>query len=503
MSQNPLEKLRRRPVPERRTFPDPEYAETVLRPMADVATRLLEQPAVRVHRARIIDLVEVRSLPQADGVAALAALDELSGGESTLHHPLDHIEQALEGVGGSALLGSAPEEISVAAMRMVLRERLVEALETLLELRATLTTLAQGHLHTLMTITSIGQMVQPTTLAHYLTGYFGPLGRATERYKEAFARLNRSPLGSVSGVASAVPVRRERVSSLLGFDGLLAHTFDALASSDTEFELVAIVAGTATELQRLVADLSEWARDDTGTVVPGEEFVHQGTAQPQRRDPLVLDHLRVRFSEDAASLGRLGAILAGRAMMTGTATRFETFRVVETTLTEASEHLRLLSRVLSTLEVNRALAANRAHRGFATSSELADLLAVDGGLPRTEAYALANRIATEAMILNLGGMTLDTKLVDKLALEVIGREVGIEPETLGTCLSVKRFIERREVVGGPAPSAVNDTIEREELARQRVTTWVETRRSSLDEAQQSLDAAVESLRSGSATGRAR
>ena len=79
---------------------------------------------------------------------------------------------------------------------------------------------------------------------------------------------------------------------------------------------------------------------------------------------------------------------------------------------------------------NRALTANRAHKGFATSSELADLLAIDCELPRDQAYELAERIATEAMVLALGGMQLDTKLVDRLALEVIGREVGIEPETL-------------------------------------------------------------------------
>src|SRR5690606_31821810 len=138
------------------------------------------------------------------------------------------------------------------------------------------------------------------TLGHYLTGQLGPLVRTSKRLQDVWARLNRSPLGAVSGVSTAVPVRRERVSDLSGFDGLVENTFDALAASDVEFELVAIVASAAAESLRFIADLSQWARDDVGTIAPSEEFVHHGTAQPQRRDPQVLDHLRVRCSEHVA-----------------------------------------------------------------------------------------------------------------------------------------------------------------------------------------------------------
>ncbi len=492
MTQNPLDNIQRRPIRERRRFPDPFYDEITLKPVEREADRLLMDAATLVHVARTLDLIEIRTVERSVGVTAFRVLRSLPDDQSVRHQPLANIEHALSTAGAAGvLLASAPEEVAVASMRLVLRERLLDLSEAFLETREVITELALAHLTTVITATSNGQMVQPTTLAHYLTGQLGPLARGIKRLEEAYGRLNRSPIGAVSGMSTAVPMRRERVAGLLGFDGVIEHTFDAIASSDVEQELVSIVSASAVESSRMVADLTDWARDDVGTIAPSDEYVHHGSAQPQRRDPLVLDHLRIRLADHAASANGLVTSLLGHPMLGSTATRYATFLRVERELAEAIGTYRLLSDVLQNLVVNRALTANRAHRGFATSSELADLLAIDCELPRDQAYALAERIAAEAMVLNLSGMTMDTKLVDKLALEVVGREVGIEPETLGKCLAVKRFVERREAVGGPAPAAVRDIIDREKLLARRDRTWVSERREAIAQAERVLDELVD------------
>ena len=463
----------------------------MLAPARSALNALIGAAATQVHRARIIDLVEVRTIERADAREAFTALSADSLVDEPGARPLDAIERALASAGGGrALLASAPEEVLAAACRLVLRGRVLGLADAMAGLRSSLAKQALGHLTTAVTVTSNGQMVQPTTLGHYLTGFLGPLGRTSDRLGEAFRRLNRSPLGAVSGMATAVPSRRERQAELLGFDSAIEHTFDALAATDVQYELLTVNAGLSLELLRLINDLSQWARDDTGTIVPSAEFVHSGGAQPQRRDPLILEHLQMRLTGHASAASSLATALLNRSMIPGPVSRQQAFASVESELGELALTVRLLARVLDTLEVNRALTANRTHKGFATSSELADLLAIDYGLTRTEAYELGERIATEATVLALGGMTLDTKLVDKLALEVIGREVGIEPETLGKCLSVKRFVERREVPGGPAPSSVRAMIEREHLQRRRFEDWIKERREQVSQAEETLTNAV-------------
>ena len=497
MTQNPLDNIRKRQVAQRPVFPNQFYDEQILSPVRTKLNGSLSEAAVRIYLARVVDLAEIRTIQPGDAVEAIRSLRGNLPMPAPGQLPLDHIHSALSTSGGGrALLGSSPEEIELGAMRIVLRQRVLDLCGAMASLRSALSRFALGHLTTAITATANGQMVQPTTLAHYLTSFLLPLRRSTTRLDDGYRRLNRSPLGAVSGMASAIPYRPARLSELLGFDGPFEHSFDSMASADVEFELVSTVSGLALELSRLVADLSEWARDDTGTIVPGEEFVHGGGAQPQRREPLVLDHLRVQSGELVSVPSSMASLLHGRQMLTGTATRQRTFTLVEQSLIGAVATCKQLEHVLRSLEVNRALTANRTHKGFATSSELADLLAIDCGLTRTEAYTLAERIATEASVLALGGMTLDTKLVDRLALEVVGREVGIEPETLGKCLSVKRFIERREVPGGPAPASVRDFIEQEHLDRRQSENRHAQIAAALESADAALNSAIEAVITG-------
>ncbi len=391
------------------------------------------------------------------------------------------------------MLGTAREEITLAAMRIVLREQLLNYADAILRFRSTVAAVALQHLTTLLLATSNGQVVQPTSLGHYLAGQLGPLTRTSSRLQEVFPRLNQSPLGAVSGMATAVPILRGRQAELLGFDGPIESTFDAVAGSDVLAEIASIVALAAVELTRLLADLQVWARDDVGTMAPPDQYIHGNDSQPQRRDPLVLDHLRVRMMDIASAPQQLTLLLAGRQMLGGEASAQRLFLLVEDQIALGIESLDVLGDVLATADVNRALFAHRANRGFATSSELADLLAIDFEIPRDEAVRLAERVVVEATEAGGEATNLKTQVIDGIALKLRGVEVGIEPEMLAKVLSPKRFVERRDHPGGPAPSAVRASLEREMFAANRTKAWVTEQRDVLEQANSSLDERVRQI----------
>lgn len=493
MSQDPLARLRRaqqREPRKRSTFPDDRYRALVLDPFASDAERTLAESVVSVYRAHAIVLAERRVIEPPVASRMLAGLASLPGevdGPPT--HPLAGIERRVTVAAGSDIqLGTAREEIATTAMRMVLRDRTLAFAESVLRLRGAVATLAMQHLTTLLLATSNGQVVQPTSLGHYFAGQLGPLTRTSERLRDVFPRLNQSPLGAVSGMATAVPVLRARHAELLGFDGLVENTFDAVASSDVLVELSSLVSMLAVELTRLVADLLFWARDDVGTMAPDDQYVHVTDVQPQRRDPLVLDHLRARLLAHVAQPQQLTLLLSGRQMLGGGASTYAAFQSVDEQLVDCVDTLDLLGDVLATSEVNRALFAHRANRGFATSSELADLLSIDFEIPRDEAVQLAERVVVEATEAGGEATTLRTEVIDGIALKLRGVEVGIEPEMLAKVLSPKRFIERRDHPGGPAPSSVRASIERETFASSRDRSWINERREITRAAMATLEA---------------
>jgi argininosuccinate lyase len=503
VNQDPLGAIKRRQRRQRGSFPDAAYERDWLAPAMERAEATLTAALIDVYRAHAVMLAEQRILEAEPASRILGALVDVQPVREVLpQHALRRVEAAVaRAEGGDLLRGMSREEAAVAAMRIVLRQRLLDLHDGLLDLRDAVAGLAAGHLTTLMVATAHGQIVQPTTLGHYLTGQLAPLVRACTRLQEAWPRVNQSPVGAGSGMSTALPIRRGRVSELLGFDAVIDSTFDALAAHDVFTEVGSHVAVLAIEVSRLVADMQHWSRDDVGLLIPGDEYLHAGTSQPQRRDPAVLDHLRVELAALAAMPGHLAVLLSGSQMLGTEQTRQRAFEVVDDALANAAKVGRLLAAVLRSAVVNRAMLAHRTNRGFATSSELADLLTVDYKLPRAQAYALAEQIVIEATEAGGEATTLKPELIDSIALRTIGRELGIEPELLARCLAPKRFVERRDATGAPAPHAVSAALDRETFSARRDGSWLSDRRARLDTARHVLHARAEEIARDPATAR--
>jgi argininosuccinate lyase len=65
------------------------------------------------------------------------------------------------------------------------------------------------------------QQAQPWVFGHYLLSFSSRLHDSFERLTQAFARVNRNPLGAVGLAGTSWPLNRRRTTQLLGFDGLI------------------------------------------------------------------------------------------------------------------------------------------------------------------------------------------------------------------------------------------------------------------------------------------
>jgi argininosuccinate lyase len=81
-------------------------------------------------------------------------------------------------------------------------------------------------------------------LALHLLAHHDALARDTARLRECYARVNLSPMGAAALAGSSLPIDRRRVAELLGFDGLVENTVDAVSSRDFVLEAMAAAAIT-------------------------------------------------------------------------------------------------------------------------------------------------------------------------------------------------------------------------------------------------------------------
>ena len=120
--------------------------------------------------------------------------------------------------------GRSRQDLGQTSTRLLLRDAFLTTYGQFIDARATLLEMAERNPHAILPFYTHGVQAQPTALGHYLGGYLQAMSRSSDRYQQAWARLNLSPLGGAAGGTSSFPVNRARLAELLGFDGLVVNS---------------------------------------------------------------------------------------------------------------------------------------------------------------------------------------------------------------------------------------------------------------------------------------
>lgn len=453
-------------TPTAHRFPHPDYARHILRPFFEDGRRLLFAPMLAANVAHLVMLAATGIIPAAQAGHALVALRQIAAdgpGAFAYAPAIEDLFFAVEGrliavagpeAGGNLQIARSRNDLDAAMCRLLLREWLLAAIGQTLALRERLLAFAGEHVATLMPGITHTQPAQPTTLAHYLGGVLAPLERDTARLREAYARVNQSPLGAAAFTTTGFPIDRALAARLLGFAGVVENGYDAVGCSDCMIEPVATLTIMASGLSRFIHDLLIWARAEVGILRIGDEFVQISSIMPQKRNPVVLEHARARIGYVYGDAATVSTMLHSSAFGDTADINDQIYVPLARAFDAMGGVLELLAAVFATAQVDRALLARRAGVGFTTSTELADTLVRDFALPFRGAHGVAAATVRAAIARGLDTAQITPALVDEAARAVIGRPLAIAADALRAALDPWAFVRRRNHPGGPAPEAM-------------------------------------------------
>lgn len=396
------------------------------------------------------------------------------------------------GVAGVATLGLSREEWLATANRMIWRRLLLETFRDTQVVLADVIRLAEAHAVTIMPAHLGGRAVQPTTLAHYLGGLIGPLQRSQGRVLVAWTGLNRSPLGSGMLAGDVVAADRGDEAERLGFDGVIPNTLDAVSSVEDVAEVLdALMSGIAC-LTRFVREIGIWVRTDPTSFVMDEPWlIIPEPAHPALQIADRLDRLQVSLELTCDRLDSVRSEM--RRMPYGPlGSRHDQVSDLVPAL-----HALLAPTLAETrsffaegLVVNRAYLGNRAGRDYTTATDLAAFLMTEESIQPAAARRISVLVLSglKERGLEVSGITPD--MIDSAALMTIGREIKVEMESLGRFLAPRRYIERRQVTGSPAPDMTREWLAQERDLFAEHGVWLETVSAQLDRSATSLDQSV-------------
>jgi argininosuccinate lyase len=389
-------------------------------------------------------------------------LEECSTGQFELRLSDEDIHTAVERrlyeligpVAGKLHTGRSRNDQIATDLRIYTRMAIKRIDESLCDLQRALIANAEAHQMALMPGYTHLQRAQPVPVAHWLLSHFWPLQRDRERLRDCRKRLNVLPLGAGALAGNPFSIDRALLARVLGFDGVIANSMDAVGDRDFVAEFLFASALLGTHLSRLAEDLIIYSSAEFGFVTLDDAYATGSSLMPQKKNPDSLELTRGKAGRLIGNLVSLMIVLKGLPSTYNKDLQEDKERLFDTIDTLLMT-LPVMAGVIATLRINT-------ERMYAAlddtllATDIADEL-VRLGIPFREAHSLVGQLvrAAEGQGVALRNLDLETVRTAHSGLADVWLHV----------FDMQRSVEQRYTSGGTAAQAL-----REQLAAARSCT---------------------------------
>ena len=455
------------------------YRMTVLRPIFDAWKADLYPVLLEASRAHVVTLVSGGVLAMKRAAQLLQGLDGLDDVRpASLEYDADiedvyfFVERALTerlgaNVAGNLQLARSRNDLDAGAFRIVARARLIAAVDAALALGHAAASRAHDGRNVLVLAHTHGQPAQPTTMGHVLAGFAETVLRDLARYRLAYEQVNRSPLGACALAGTAFALDRLEVARLLGFDGLVENTYDAVVGADYALAVLAACAVALSSGSRMLATLEEWGTGPRPAVGIDAGFVQISSMMPQKRNLVFVEHLRARATRAAGALAGAVAGVAATPFEDDNRATSEPQIDLWRALDDAADMARILALALTSMTMSPGIPPDEIVASGATASELMDAMVRRHGTSQRQAHMVVAAMARRAP----DPRTWTEALMREVSQDVLGQPVAFETAELHAFLDPWTFVATRTGPGGPAPDRVDAELEAIARALREAEQW--------------------------------
>ena len=257
----------------------------------------------------------------------------------------------------------------------------------------------------------------------------------------------------------------------------MASTYDSIAASDNLTDSSAALSSMGINLSRFTHDLLFWATQESKGIRIDDSFIQISSIMPQKRNPVVLEHLRARISR---MLGYAqSTVIQCHNIPFGDTQDIEDeiFPSLFGGLETGAEVLDLYTAVIETLHVNVAYLRERAIAGFTTVTELADTLVRQTDLPFRQAHRIVSGVVNYSLEHKLEPSQINSQILADVSASVIGTRIDLPDAVIQRALDPAAFVQIRTGLGGSAPTATAAVLDQQaqqlETDRQNLASHIQ------------------------------
>lgn len=333
-------------------------------------------------------------------------------------------------------------------LRLYMRDEIEEIINLLKELMEELIKKAEENYETIMPGYTHLQRAQPITLAHYFMAYVEMFKRDVLRLKDANKRMNINPLGSCALAGTTYKTDRYLTSELLGFDGPCLNSLDGVSDRDYAIEIASALSIIMMHMSRISEEFVMWSSHEFKFIELDDAFSTGSSIMPQKKNPDITELIRGKS-------GRVyGDLMALLTMMKSLPLAYDKdMQEDKEAIFDAVDNVKMcLYTFIPMLASTTFLKDNMlkaAKKGFINATDAADYL-VKKGLPFRTAYKITGSIV---------GYAIDNdKTLDTITLDEYKKFSELFDEDIYEYIDLKKAVNDRTVVGGPAPETVREHV---------------------------------------------
>ena len=381
-----------------------------------------------------------------------------------------------------------------------MRDHLLEIARELNTATEVMIELADKNQKTVVPNYTNGVAAQPNSYGHFLLGFVAGFQRDAERARQAYARLDRSPMGTMVLNGTSWPLTRERMASYLGFEAIADNAFDAVQISSMEYpqDVGAVVTSIALHVGSFIEDLmTQYAQPRPWILLQeGGDNTYVSSAMPQKRNPGILNNTR-RDASTSISLA-MGTIMRAHNIPPGMVDP-KSIPDNGAMAAMALTFLKNFTKILKSLIIDPERALEELNSDWTASQEVADVLMRAYKLPFRVGHHVASEMVSFAKKNTIKPLDFPYEEMKRIYAVVVSREGGGEPvlpmseAEFRACLDPVAIINNRATTGGPQPKEMARMlgVAREKLAGQKA--WVRERKDAIADSLARLDRDFEKL----------
>ena len=357
-------------------------------------------------------------------------------------------------IGGKLHTGrSRNDQVSV-DIRLKTRNELNKLSEKLLDLIDVLLSLSKKTINSYMPLYTHLQRGHLGVFAHYINHYIAQIIRSLDRIEEIYHRINKNPLGACAMGGTSININRMRTTELLGFDGIIENSIDAISSRDYIYEILMCTSLISIQFSRIAEDLLIWSTKEFQFIELDDQYCSVSSVMPQKKNPDTLELIRSKSSKVISNL--FSASMMIKSVPSGYFRDFQELKpLLKNSFDILSSIIELYSGIFSTLKVNEDYMIKTINESYILALDLAESLVHMLNIPfRISHKIVANLVKQSSDPKDI----INKKKIETLILEIYKQKIDLPQDFIESLQDFGLCLEKRISRGSPSKNEVKNAI---------------------------------------------